>query len=94
VKWVWPARWQPRARSARSAARAAQVAAHPKTIWGRDGVLGALGARRVAELLLAWDLPPADAEPAIREAIASGARVSLSGPGTLGRFRIAATARW
>jgi hypothetical protein len=45
-------------------------------------------------VLLAGDLRPADAERAIREAVAAGARVTLSGPGTLGRSRIAATARW
>jgi hypothetical protein len=83
-----------RARTARSAARSARATADPMTIWGRDGVLGALGARRVAEVLLAGDLRPADAERAIREAVAAGARVTLSGPGTLGRSRIAATARW
>jgi hypothetical protein len=83
-----------RARTLRAALRANDVAADPMTIWGADGVLGALGARRVAEVLLAADLPATIGERAIREAIASAARITLTGPGTLGRLRIAATARW
>ena len=83
-----------RIRAARAARLATEVAKSRTAIWGMQGTLAAMRARRVAHLLVAADLEPADAERAIREAIASEARLTLVPPGPLGEFHVVAVAQW